>query len=190
LYTFSQGGGVQSTAALVLSAQGRIDFPVHLFANVGDDSENPETLSYVREVSMPYAEAHGVELIELRRPGLTLLQRAQKPEGSEVYIPIRGSATGKPWGRECTDKYKIQVVNRWLRKHGATAETPAVVGIGISVDEIERATGRHGVSYRRVEYPLLTLDGTKRDRVRLYGNAVTPPVMAWIVGRCVRALAA
>ena len=41
LRVFAHGGGVQSTAALVLSAQGRIDFPVHLFANVGDGSENP-----------------------------------------------------------------------------------------------------------------------------------------------------
>lgn len=29
---------------------------------------------------------------------------------------------------------------------------------------------------------------TKRERVRLAGNAVTPPVMAWLVGRVVRAL--
>lgn len=29
---------------------------------------------------------------------------------------------------------------------------------------------------------------TKRDRVRLAGNAVTPPVMAWIIGRIIQAL--
>ena len=32
------------------------------------------------------------------------------------------------------------------------------------------------------------VDGTKKDRVRLYGNAVTPPVMEFIVGRVVSAL--
>lgn len=31
---------------------------------------------------------------------------------------------------------------------------------------------------------------TKKDRVKLAGNAVTPPVMAWIVGRIVQALEA
>ena len=31
---------------------------------------------------------------------------------------------------------------------------------------------------------------TKRDQVRLAGNAVTPPVMAWVVGRVVQALEA
>lgn len=40
----SYGGGVQSTALLVLAAQRRIDYPLFLFANVGDDSENPATV--------------------------------------------------------------------------------------------------------------------------------------------------
>ncbi len=67
LRTFSYGGGVQSTAALVLAAERRIDFPVFLFANVGDDSESPESLVYVHDVAMPFAAAHGIDLIELRR---------------------------------------------------------------------------------------------------------------------------
>jgi DNA (cytosine-5)-methyltransferase 1 len=29
---------------------------------------------------------------------------------------------------------------------------------------------------------------SKKDRIRLAGNAVTPPVMTWLVGRVVRAL--
>jgi hypothetical protein len=42
-------GGWQSTAALVLAAQGHIDFRTFLFANVGDDSEHPATLAYIRD---------------------------------------------------------------------------------------------------------------------------------------------
>jgi DNA (cytosine-5)-methyltransferase 1 len=34
------------------------------------------------------------------------------------------------------------------------------------------------------------VEGTKKDRVRLYGNAVTPPVMRWIVSRIASALGA
>jgi hypothetical protein len=37
----SYGGGVQSTALLVLAARREIDFPLAIFANVGDDSEHP-----------------------------------------------------------------------------------------------------------------------------------------------------
>jgi len=64
---FSYGGGVQSTAVLVLTVQGKLSYDAFLFANVGDDSEHPKTLAYVRNVAMPYAEKHGVQLIELRR---------------------------------------------------------------------------------------------------------------------------
>ena len=41
--TFSFGAGVQSTAVLALQALGRLPDPydVFLFANVGDDSEDP-----------------------------------------------------------------------------------------------------------------------------------------------------
>src|SRR5258708_98613 len=46
LKVFSFGGGVQSVAALVLAAQGKIDYRHFVFCNVGDDSENPATLEY------------------------------------------------------------------------------------------------------------------------------------------------
>lgn len=56
----SYGGGVQSTALLVLAAASRIDFPSFLFANTGDDSENPATLRYVRVDEIERASAPGV----------------------------------------------------------------------------------------------------------------------------------
>jgi hypothetical protein len=64
---FSFGGGRQSTAALVLAAQGKIDVDLFVFANVGADSENPDTLDYLERWSKPYAAAHGIELIEVQR---------------------------------------------------------------------------------------------------------------------------
>src|SRR5438477_12099715 len=57
---FSYGGGVQSTAALVLAAQRKIDYPTFLFCNVGDDSEHPASLDYVHEYAIPYAQKHGI----------------------------------------------------------------------------------------------------------------------------------
>ena len=53
LRSISYGGGVQSTALLVLAAQKRIDFRTFLMANVGDDSENPGTLRYLEEYAKP-----------------------------------------------------------------------------------------------------------------------------------------
>lgn len=44
-YIFSTGGGVQSTACLVLAAQGKIPYRTFVFANVGDKAESPATLT-------------------------------------------------------------------------------------------------------------------------------------------------
>lgn len=166
LRVISYGGGVQSTALLVLAAQRQIDFPTFLFANVGDDSEHPATLTYVRQVAMPYARQHGIEIYELkrrRRDGSieTLWGRLHQPQSRSIPIPIR-MANGAPGRRSCTSDFKIKVVARWLREQGATPERPATVGIGISLDEIHRANKRRSEPYEQIEYPLLDR-GLRRD---------------------------
>lgn len=185
LDTCSYGGGHQSTALMVLAAHERIPTRTFLFCNVGDDSEHPGTLEYVREVAQPYADFHGLDLQTLmrrRRDGSTetlwgrLLDprpcpdcRGQGSDGTETCprcagagevesrslpIPVRMS-NGAPGDRSCTADFKIRVVARWLRMHGATAENPAQVSIGISLDEIQRANTRVKDDYERVVYPLV-----------------------------------
>jgi hypothetical protein len=132
------GGGVQSTSLLVLAAHRRIDFDVFLFANVGDDSEDPRTLDYLHRYAKPYAAARGVELVELhwdRRDGTreTLYGRLTREGSRSLPIPVRMS-NGAPGTRSCTADFKIKLLGRWLKAHGATAENPATVGIGISLD--------------------------------------------------------
>jgi hypothetical protein len=158
----SYGGGVQSTCLLVLAAQRRIDFPTFVFANVGDDSEHPDTLRYVRTVAAPYARAHGIELVTLnrtRRDGTveTLYGRLTKPGSRSLPIPVRMS-NGKPGRRSCTSDFKIRVVGKWLKAHGANASNPATVGIGISLDEIWRVNRRRAEPYEQPIYPLLEQD--------------------------------
>lgn len=137
---FSYGGGVQSTAALVLAAQGKIDFKTFLFCNVGDDSENPETLEYVEQVAKPFAQTHGIALHELQatRNGaeITLYGLLTRPNSRSIGIPVRMS-NGAPARRSCTEDFKIKVIDRWLRGQDAKAQG-AVVGLGISLDEPER----------------------------------------------------
>lgn len=158
----SYGGGVQSTALLVLAAQGRIDFPVFLMANVGDDSEHPETLKFVRDIAMPYAESNHIELHMLTRQMVrdgstrTLYQNLTNPEHRSVGIPVR-MPNGAPGNRACTMDFKVNVIARWLRDHGATEEDPATVGIGISLDEIQRANRKNAVTWERIVYPLISL---------------------------------
>lgn len=156
----SYGGGVQSTALLVLAAQKRIDFSLFLMSNVGDDSEHPATLDYVRNIAVPYAEKHGVELHILQRHMIrdgstrTLYQNLTNPDHRSVGIPAR-MPSGAPGSRACTQDFKVNVVARWLKENGATADTPATVGIGISLDEIQRANSRSAIAWQRVVYPLI-----------------------------------
>lgn len=183
--TFSFGGGVQSTAALVLAAQGRIDYREFVFANVGDDSEHPATLRYVREISVPYAEKHGLALHVVdkrRRDGSTetLYQRLMRPSRS-IDIPIR-VANGAPGNRTCTGDFKIKVLAKWHKQHGATAANPATVGIGISWDEMTRMRAESGIPWQRLDYPLIDLRLTRNDCeqiIREAGLPVPPKSSCW-----------
>lgn len=185
----SYGGGVQSTALLVLAAQRRIDYPLFIMANVGDDSEHPDTLQYVDEIAKPYAAEHGIELVIVqrqRRGGetTTLLKKAVRliscpdcrgsgdviddpaatpcercsgtgrAQSRSIPIPLRMS-NGAPGNRSCTAEFKIATVAKELKRRGATVDDPAVVGIGISLDEIARANRRSTIPHERVVYPLV-----------------------------------
>lgn len=138
---FSYGGGVQSTACLALPAQGRLKFQTFLFCNVGNDSENPATLDYVREFARPFAEAHGIDFVGLQKTRFgepeTLYQHLTRPGSRSIGIPVKMNGNGAPGRRSCTADFKIAVVDKWLREHGAKT-SGAQVGLGISLDEIER----------------------------------------------------
>ncbi|MGW3073968.1 phosphoadenosine phosphosulfate reductase [Kitasatospora sp. NPDC001132] len=178
LKVISYGGGVQSTALLVLAAKGEIDYSTFLFANVGDDSEHPATLAYIRNVAAPFAASAGIELHHLyrtRRDGSTetLMDRLARPGTRSIPIPVR-MANGAPGRRSCTADFKIKVIGRWLRRQGATPNQPATVGIGISLDEIHRANRRRSEPHEQVEYPLLDLRLRRSDCEQIIEAAGLP----------------
>lgn len=192
LRTVSYGGGVQSTALLVLAAQGRIDFRTFLFANVGSDSEHPGTLVYIERYAAPYAAQHGIELIELDKRRVrgkyagqveTLYSRLMRDGSRSLPIPVRMS-NGAPGIRSCTVTYKIEVIGAWLKAHGASEDNKAIVGIGISLDEIHRVNARRAMPYEIPAYPLLDLDPPLRRQdceriIRDAGLPVPPKSSCW-----------
>jgi hypothetical protein len=176
--SFSFGGGVQSMSALVLAAERRIDFPLFLMANVGDDSENPGTLRYVEEYARPFAADHGIELVVLdrvKRDGSveTLWKRLTRDGSRSLPIPVRMS-NGAPGTRSCTTDFKIKVIAKELKRRGATAANPATIGIGISVDEIHRANNRRVEPHEVIVYPLLDLGLRRTDCARVIREAGLP----------------
>jgi hypothetical protein len=176
--SISYGGGVQSTAMIVLATQGRIDADVALFANVGDDSEHPATLAYVRDVAIPWAAERGLPVHELGRVKRdktveTLMGRLVKEGSRSLPIPVRMS-NGAPGTRSCTKDFKIDVVGKWLKGHGATKDDPAIVNIGISTDEIQRVGNKRVMPYEQPVYPLIDLGYSRSDCQRIIADAGLP----------------
>lgn len=167
--SISYGGGVQSTALVLLAIEGQLDYDVALFANVGDDSEHPGTLKWVREVMQPYAAKHDFPIHELDRvmrdgSHRTLMEDLER-DSRTINIPVRMS-NGAPGNRNCTNAFKIRVVGKWLKAHGASKDNPATVAIGISTDEIHRANSKRVEPYERPVYPLLDLGWSRQDCLR------------------------
>lgn len=176
---FSFGGGVQSVAVMVLQIQGMLPAPFdeYVFANVGDDSESPDTLTYMDEVIVPLAQRHGVTLTTvqktLRGKPETLLQSIVR-DNATIPIPVHMQGGSKS-NRTCTIEWKVRVVDKYIRAHHRNQHVE--IGIGFSTDETRRLNGRaegwndryndrsrYGF-WKRFTYPLLEL-GTSRTQAK------------------------
>jgi hypothetical protein len=184
--TISYGGGVQSTALLVLAAFGDIrPVDVALFANTGDDSEHPATLAYVRDVATPWAESLGIPIVEVRRtyadgrPYRTLYETLTETAG--IGIPVRLSG-GVPGSRTCTAEWKAGALSRWRRNNGAIPSKPFVSLVGFSIDEAHRANKSKASAWEVIEYPLLDLGLSRNDCENIIcgaGLPVPPKSACW-----------
>jgi hypothetical protein len=172
-HIFSCGGGVQSTACLVLAAQGHIPYRTFVFANVGDQAESPETIEYISKVLKPYAAKHGIEWVDLqrkRRDGtpIDLYDHLHRPIRS-IDIPVR-MANGAPGNRNCTVEFKIKPIARWIKRNAPDC----VLGKGISTDEPHRATPSRESDGYTSAYPLIELGLSRQDCLRLVAEAGLP----------------
>lgn len=166
-------------ACLVLAAQGRIDYKTFVFSNVGDDSEHPATLQYLEEFAKPFAELHGLTLHvvdRVKRDGTkeTLYQRLTKEGSRSLPIPVRMNETGAPGTRSCTADFKIRVIAKWQKQHGATKDNPAMVGVGISIDEINRMRTDSQIPHQVLDYPLIELRLSRDDCKEIIRQAGIP----------------
>ena len=176
----SYGGGVQSTALCVLATQGKIGHvDAALFSNVGDDSEHPDTVTYVRDIMIPWGKTKGLDIQELhriKRDGTheTLYQRLMRKDSRSLPIPVRMGDTGAPGTRNCTADFKIKVISRWLREHGVKKTAPATTLIGFSLDEIVRLNNKRASPVDTPEYPLIDLRLTREDCKNIIREAGLP----------------
>src|SRR5689334_21506125 len=112
LRVFRFGGGVQSTAVLCLAAQGKIPYDHFVFAHVGADSENPDTLDYIERYTKPFCEAHNLSFVTVQKrvrgikEPVTLVGELRRAKKS-VIIPVRMAGSGALGNRNCTTDFKI-----------------------------------------------------------------------------------
>lgn len=195
---FSSGWGTQSVAVMVLQSQGKLAVPYDEFvwANVGDDSENPDTITYYKDVVIPFAAKHGIKLTErqkLRFGQPDTVYQATLRDNKSIPIPIVFPDRGFG-NRTCTSDFKINVVHKYAIE---TGHSHIVMGIGFSTDERQRAvkrwTGWHDVIWTRdkkgnwhhgksigfwqlYEFPLLDLSLSRMACTNIIEQAGLPPV--------------
>ena len=172
-YVFSCGGGVQSTACLVLAAQGHIPYKKFIFSNVGNKAESPATIKYINNVLRPYAEQNGIEWIEVawidrkgrQRDLYDDLLEQQRSINIPAYMP-----GGMPGNRKCTEFFKIKPIAKWIKQNAPDC----ILGKGISTDEPHRATPSRESDGYTSAYPLIELGISRADCLVIAQEAGLP----------------
>ena len=172
-YIFSCGGGVQSTACLVLAAKGKIPYKTFIFSNVGNKAESPATIRYIHEVLKPYAAKHGIDWIDVgwvdrsghQRDLYEELLTQERSINIPAYMP-----GGMPGNRNCTVYYKIKPIAKWIKNNAPDC----VLGKGISTDEPHRATPSRESDGYTSAYPLIELGINRADCLEIARKAGIP----------------
>ena len=169
----SYGGGVQSTALVVLSLseQWRVDEIVHVDLM---DAESPATREYVARFREWLRDAYGRDITVIERnmywdmldnPGFT-------------PVPWRGKYERFMLSRQCTRQYKVAPLQRYLYD-----KYDGRIGLmlGISVDEYHRMRDSSAARIEHV-YPLVDRRLTRwqcRDIIERAGLSVPYKSSCW-----------
>tara|TARA_S200002703_G_scaffold153807_1_gene155771 strand:- start:100 stop:864 length:765 start_codon:yes stop_codon:yes gene_type:complete len=147
----SYGGGVQSTAMVLMAIDGIIERPdLVVFADTG--SEMPETYSTVSSIQK-ICEENNLPFYEVKAMTKSIDGQALHSWYMEKNaIPMIGI-------RWCTGKWKVDPVRQFVKskalEYGFTKKPLQNAWLGITSDEKSRATGYSDVKYQIVTYPLL-----------------------------------
>jgi len=161
LRVISLGWGVQSWALAAMSALGvlpHVDYCIHSDTTY----ERAETYAFA-DKWRKWLIAHGIQVMTVRE--------IFEYGADGVMIPAHTTyLDGKPSGllrRQCTDRWKIAPVRRWLRSELKRRKVDIYPGsveqwLGITLDEFQRMkTSR--VKYIKNVYPFIDLRMTRHD---------------------------
>jgi hypothetical protein len=165
----SFGGGVQSTALLLMDSYDEV-----IFADT--QGEHPETYDYMAKFHLPYVKEKGIKFTVLddpvndRRTGIAT-------KSLEEFCLTR-KMTPSRQNRWCTERFKIRRIARYIKEGG---HKPAIAVMGISWDEMHRMHTSHSRAYS-FEYPLVDKRMTREDCRKViinHGWPVPPKSGCW-----------
>ncbi|KPI02837.1 hypothetical protein OK074_4987 [Actinobacteria bacterium OK074] len=184
LRILSLGAGVQSTALIALSAEGklpRLDYAI--FADTG--WEPKAVYRHLDRIEREVAEPAGIPILRVSSGNIRndALDPGHRFASMPLYVLNRDGRPGMT-RRQCTDEYKIRPIKKQVRQllgypHPRRVPKGTFVEqwVGISVDEFHRAKDAD-VAYMRNRHPLITdLDWSRADCIRYLtslGLADTP----------------
>jgi 3'-phosphoadenosine 5'-phosphosulfate sulfotransferase (PAPS reductase)/FAD synthetase len=168
----SLGAGTQSSALAVLAALGKVTpRPIAaVFADTG--CEWPETYDFFH-LLREWLEKHGLPVAVVSAGDMYEFFLNKR------LLPVAFGGPGRNGRRQCTDKFKIRPVKRWLRDAGADR---ARVMLGISMEESNRAS-RSPDQWITNAYPLVEMRWTRTDCLKLLldlGFPEPPKSRCWI----------
>ena len=170
----SYGGGVQSTALVVLalSEQWRVDEIVHVDLM---DAESPATREYVARFREWLQREHGRDITIIER---NMYQDMLDNPGF-TPVPWRIADGSAMLSRQCTRQYKVQPLQRYLYDRYPGERIGLM--LGISVDEYHRMRDSSAARIEHV-YPLVDRRLTRwqcRDIIERAGLAAPSKSSCW-----------
>jgi hypothetical protein len=170
----SYGGGVQSTALVVLAMRERcpIDEIVHVDLV---DAESPATREYVRCFREWLQREYGRDIVVIERN----MYRDMLDNPLFTPVPWHGKRERFMLSRQCTRQYKVQPLTRYLYDRYPAGRIGLM--LGISVDEYHRMRDSSAARIDHV-YPLVDRRLTRwqcREIVERAGLAVPWKSSCW-----------
>lgn len=161
----SLGWGVQSFTLAVMSALG--DLPP-IDAAVHADTTHESILTYqFSERWLPWLVERGVKVVTVRNEKNEIITNRV---GGKIFIPAftnTPSSNGGQLRRQCTQRWKVAPLRRWLQKNRNGERVDQ--WIGISLDEYQRIRDSD-VKYCSNIYPLVANGITRADCVKYLEN--------------------
>ncbi|MGW0534204.1 hypothetical protein [Streptomyces sp. NPDC003032] len=180
LRVLSLGAGVQSTALLLLAAEGRLPkWDAAIFADTGWEPER--VYAHLDRLEREVARPAGIPVYRVRvsaTDGPTRISGDLRSDSLDpsswvrmpVFVATQTGERAAPVRRQCTEEYKVRPIKALVREllgyphpQSVPAGVVADQAIGISRDEFERAKDAQ-VRYLHNIFPLLELDGAADGR--------------------------